>query len=152
MNTEKDDKNIDEIISRVINTSKPQFDAEKWKKKYPEEFGILQSRATQAPIHSFRWSSIMRKPFLKLAAAAVIIVVLCIFFGRDKVIPSEPIVKPVQESQSPTKIISMLSMRIAYQQGGFDALDQQFRETLDVMGPRSSKISMRELLEGTNGS
>lgn len=152
MSTENENKNLDELISRAIDTSKPQFDAEKWKKKYPEELKILNSRANQALVQSFRWTSVIKSPFFKLAAAAVILVVFGIFFGRDKVTPSKSTVPHVQESQSPTKIISMFSMRMTYQRGGFDALDQQFRETLDVMGPRSSGVSMKELLEGINGS
>jgi hypothetical protein len=40
---------------------------------------------------------------------------------------------------------------MAYQRGGFDALDRQFRDTLDALGPQSLSISMQELLEGVNG-
>jgi len=31
MNEQRNEKRIDELISRTINTEKPQFDVEKWK-------------------------------------------------------------------------------------------------------------------------
>ena len=43
MNEQKNDKWLDELISRTINTEKPQFDAEKWKQKFPDEFQALQT-------------------------------------------------------------------------------------------------------------
>jgi hypothetical protein len=41
---------------------------------------------------------------------------------------------------------------MTYQRGGFDALDRQFRETLNAMEPQPLNVSMQELLEGANGS
>ena len=38
MNKQKNEKRMDELISRTINTTKPQFDPEKWRQKYPDEF------------------------------------------------------------------------------------------------------------------
>ncbi len=48
MNKKRNEKWLDKLISRTINTTKPEFDVEKWKQKYPEELGILKSRAGQA--------------------------------------------------------------------------------------------------------
>ena len=45
MNEQRNEKKMDELISRTINTEKPQFDAEKWKQKYPDEYQALLSRA-----------------------------------------------------------------------------------------------------------
>ena len=47
MDKERKDKRLDELISRSINTEKPQFDAEGWKQKYPEEYQALISRAAE---------------------------------------------------------------------------------------------------------
>ena len=152
MNSKKDEKHLDELIRRAINTDKPRFDAEEWKQKYPEEYKVLLSRKAQASTPSVKWADILKTPIVKLAVAAVVIVMFSFFLNRDKVARIDYVTKPVEESQLPTQMISMMSMRLTYQQGGFDALDQQFRETLDVMGPRSSGVSMKELLEGINGS
>jgi hypothetical protein len=46
----------------------------------------------------------------------------------------------------------MMSLRMAYQRGGFDALDRQLQDSLDVFRPRSLSLSMHELLNGMNES
>jgi len=152
MNEQKDEKWLDELIIRSINTEKPQFDAEKWKEKYPDEYQALISRREKAA--SSRqpniWRVIFGKPVAQLAAAAAVILVVGLFLSRDRQKPNAPAAKPPLISQSPAKIVSMASMRMTYQRGGLDALDQQFRDTLDVLGLRSSNVSIQELLEGSN--
>jgi hypothetical protein len=86
-----------------------------------------------------------------IAAVAAIIIAISLFFGRDGRKPEIPTTRHREIIQE-TKLISMMSMRLSYQQGGFEALDRQFRDTLDVLGPRSSSISMQDLIEGINGS
>ena len=151
MSTQRDNDKLDELIFKTINTEKPQFDAEKWKQKYPDEYQTLISRREKAA--SSRqpniWRIVFGKPVARIAAAAAVIVVVGLLLSRDRQKPDAPAAKPELIAQSPAKIISMVSMRIAYQRGGMDALDQQFRDTLDVLGPRSSSISIQELLEGS---
>jgi hypothetical protein len=148
MSTQRDNDKLDELISRTINTEKPQFNAEKWKEKYLDEFKTLISRSNKSA-SSHRpniMSVIFGRPAIQLAAAAAVILVVGLLLIRDKQIPNGPPVKPPIFAKSPTNIISMVSMRMAYQRGGLDALDQQFRDTLDVLGPRSSSVSIQELL------
>jgi hypothetical protein len=97
------------------------------------------------------WRMIFSSPLTKLAAAALIIVAASLFLGRGRHIPSGPTAEPRLIAQSSIKKMSLMSLRMAYQRGGFDALDRQFRDTLDALGPQSLSISMQELLEGANG-
>ena len=147
MSTQKNDDKLDNLISRTINTEKPQFDAEKWKEKYPDEYQTLISRRQKAA--SSRqpniWRVIFRKPVIQLAAAATVIIVVGLLLSRDRQKPDGPAVNPELITKSPAKIISMASMRMAYQRGGFDALDKQFQDTLDVFGPWSTSVSIQEL-------
>lgn len=87
MNNQQDNKWLDELISRTINTTKPQFDSEKWKQKYPEEFQILLSRAARgASTYQINiWRIIVKRPITKFAAAAVLVIGLVIgaLMGRD---------------------------------------------------------------------
>ena len=85
------------------------------------------------------------------AAAAVIIVAVGLFLGRDRNTPRKPTARPRTVAESTIKKMSLMSLRMAYQRGGFDALDRQFRDTLDVLGPQSLSISMQQLLESVNG-
>jgi hypothetical protein len=150
---DNNDKWLDEIISKTINIKKPQFDAEKFKQKFPDEFKTLQLQSNKATKHSVRRISLLRSLFIKISAAsAVIIVIISLFPGRDKRLSEIPKLGIRVPSQSETRLISMMSLRLSYQQGGLEALDQQFRETLDVLGPLSLDISMKELLEEKNGS
>ena len=86
------------------------------------------------------------------AAAAVIIVVAGLFLARDRNTPNQPAPQPQFAAQSPTMIVSMMSLRTTYQRGGWEALDRQFRDTLGQFGPGPSSLSMQQLLESSNGS
>ncbi len=149
MSAQMDNDKVDELISKTVNTEKPQFDAEKWKQKYPIEYQAILSRSNSAAALSHKpdtW-----KTFYKgLAAAAAVILVVGLLLSRNQQKPHGPAGNPELNIQSPAKIISMASMRMAYQRGGLDALDQQFRDTLDVVGAPLSSVSIQELLEGSN--
>jgi hypothetical protein len=149
MSTQRDNDKLDELISNTINTERPQFDAEKWKQQYPDEYKTLISRREKAS--SYNKPDTWKVIYAGLAAAAVILVV-SLLLSRDRQKPDGPAVNPELITKSPAKIITMASMRLTYQRGGLDALDQQFRDALDVLGPTSSSMSMQEILEGFNGS
>jgi len=153
MNKQRNEKRLDELISRTINTEKPKFDAEKWKQKYPDEFQSLLSRAAKGD--SARQPNILKvilkSPLTKLAAAAVIIVAVGLFLGRGRHTPSGPTAEPRLIAQSTVKKMSLMSLRMAYQREGLDTLDRQFQDSLDALVPQSLSISMQELLESANG-
>lgn len=152
MNEQKDEKRLDELISKAINTKKPQFNAEKWKQKYPREFQALLSRAVNGSlVHRPNiWQTIIRNHVSRLAVAAVIIAAIGLFLGRVRHTPDSPTARLQPVDQSPAKMMSMMSLKMVYQRGGFDALDKQFKDNLDVLGPPLSSISLQELLEGVN--
>ncbi|MHC4574756.1 MAG: FecR domain-containing protein [Planctomycetota bacterium] len=91
MNEKKDEEWLDELIFRAVDSGRPQFDAEKWKQEYPEEFQILCLRARQRRVtrQAAIWMFIRRSPITKLAAAvtgaAAVIVASVIWFS-----PPEP--------------------------------------------------------------
>jgi hypothetical protein len=155
MNMQNNDKWLDELISQNINTTKPQFDAEEWKTRHPDALQSIRSRRTIRT--GFRQPDTLRRifahPIAGLAtAAAVIVVVSSLWLTRDKPTPNSANPEPTIIAQSPAKIVSMMSLRMAYQTGGWDALDRQFQETLETFGPGPSSISVQQLLEGPNGS
>ena len=139
-------------IENFVRREKPivktgeQLDSKTLKDSYAamNEAIELTSKDYQSGIFRF---AVHNKATKLFAAAAIIIVIISLFLGRDEHTPESPV-----PAQPETRLISMMSMRASYQRGGFDALDQQFRQTLDVLGPRSSGVSMKELLEGINGS
>jgi hypothetical protein len=151
MSTQKDDKWLDELISNSVNTSKPEFDAEEWKRKHPEALQSILSRRTK-PTTSDQSHVVFHPIAWPTAAAAVIIIVSGLLLIRDKQGPVKSTPKPRLVSQSPTKIVTMMSLRTTYQRGGLEALDQQFQKTLETFGPRPSSVPVQRLLEGLKES
>jgi len=81
----------------------------------------------------------------KLAVAAAIVVAIGLFaLNRTLHGPEKPTTPPKLATDSPTEILTMKSLRLAYEQGGFDELDRQLQNTLDEFGPRSFGVSLQE--------
>lgn len=153
MSTQNEDKWLDELISQSIDTTKPQFDADEWKQKHPDAIRSIVSRRTKRV--TTEPPDILRRLFahpIAGLAAAVIIIVSGLWLTRDKPTPNRPNPEPPKIAQSPTTIVSMISLRTAYQTGGWDALDQQLQKTLETFDPGPSSVSTPRLLEGLNGS
>ncbi|UCG47837.1 MAG: hypothetical protein JSU94_20460 [Phycisphaerales bacterium] len=155
MKEQENDKWLDELISRTVNSEEPRFDAEQFRRKYPAEFQTLLSRATRnAPARaaglSGNWPRIIRSPFVRLAAAAVIIVAIVLFIPRPA--PDHPAPEPApQAAKSPTTMMTGMSLAMAYRRGGMEALDRQLDETIRLFGSAQPKLSMRDLLEDFEG-
>jgi len=147
MNERKDEKWLDNQLQRAINGSTPAFDAQAWKQKHREEYQTLLSRGSEQrksgsnACHTVR--VVLGSWIGRLAVAAAVAVVVGLFIlGRSGREPVEP---HGLVAQSPAKMMSMMSLRTAYQRGGSDALDQQLQDTLDEFRPRSSSVPIREL-------
>ena len=142
MSERKDEKWLDSQLQRAINGSTPTFDAEAWKRKHQDEYQTLLARGQQnaRKLHPTIWIA-------RLAVAAAIAVAVGLFVvGRNGHGPDRPPVSPQPTARSPAKMMSMMSLRMAYEHGGFDAVDRQLQDTLDEFRPRSSSVpTMREL-------
>lgn len=152
MNEQKSDKWLDELISQIINTSKPKFDAEKWRRKYPKEFQVLKSRAEQKPstIQPGFWKIVLHNRLAKLAAAVIIIVTSLLIVHQ---VPHKH--EPAQigrEPKSPSDLLTVASLNIAYRKGGMDAVERQCDEAIEMLGPQPEKITVKELLVDINGT
>lgn len=147
MSRKNEDNRLDDIISRTINSGKPEFDAEKWKKKYPEEFQMLQSMsAEKAPARRISiWKVVCQSPVTKLAAAAVIIAGIGLHAFLVHQGPGE------QPPISPTKMMSAMSLTMAYRRGGIDAVDEQCEKAIRMLGPRPLRLTLGQLLSENNG-
>jgi len=150
MNEQKNDKWLDELISGSINTQRPEFDAEKWKHKYPEQFQVLQSRAAKASA-SFRRNGILKSPIVKFAAAAVIILTIGFFMTRSKPDKKIEITKVTNATKSPAEMLTLRSLTIAYRKGGIEAVGRQCDEAIEKLGPKSKNINIQELFMEING-
>jgi len=153
MNEQRNEKRIDELISRTINTEKPQFDVEKWKQEYPEEYQVLFSRAAKGD--SSRQPTILKvilkSPLTKITAAAVII--LAVSFLITHQIPDEQEQHRIAEViKSPVEMMTAISLERAFRRGGIEALENQCEQALKLLGTRTDGLSSQELLSEFNGS
>ena len=159
MSRKKDEKRLDEIISRTINSGKPQFDPEKWKQKYPKEFQMLQSLST-GQAHTRRpsiWRAVCQSPITKLAAAAVLLIGLGYAVGRLSA--PQPNVEQLQAALEPAIRQNLLDETKRYWQLGMvssyvrlkDELHQQVRRDLaefaDQILAASGTLTEQRLME-----
>ncbi len=150
MSERRDERWLDDQLRRVVHGDKPQFDAQAWKQKYPGEYQKLVARSVGWGLPHrvwtrrwLRWGKPHPTTIIRLAVAAAITVAAGLFvFHRDAPAPQTP---PEVASGSPAEMMTMRSLRLAYEQGGFDELDRQLQNTLDEFGPRSSGVLSQEL-------
>ncbi len=153
MNEQRNEKQMDELISRTINTEKPQFDAEKWKQKYPEEYQVLLSRAAKGDLSRQLTilKVILNSPLTKIAAAAVII--LAVSFVSTRQIPDEQEQHKITEvTKSPVEMMTSISLERAFRRGGIEAVENQCEQALKLLGTRTASFLPYELPRKFNGS
>ena len=89
MNTDKNNKNLDEQITNAIGRDGLKFDFNKWKNEHEKEVQIYKSQTTEQTIQSARiyriGKIIMKSPIRKLAAAAVLIIAIMLLFNNGSV-------------------------------------------------------------------
>ena len=150
MNEQKDEKWLDELISRSIDTSEPRFDAEQWKQKYPGEFQALVERgARRSPAGRFGVLNIvMRSRIARVAAAAVFIIGVGLFIAHlDQ--GGQQQSEPEQWTKSPAEMVTSASLRMAYNRGGMEALEEQCDRAARMLG--QGLLSMKDVVEESNG-
>ena len=160
MSERKDEQWLDNQLQRAINGSTPRFDADAWKREHQDEYQALLARGKQTADHPDarnRWGKphpttirvVLGSWIGRLAVAATIAVVAGLFvIGRNGHGPDGQTASTPPVAPSPAKMMSMMSLRMAYQRGGFDAVDRQLQDTLDEFGPRSSSVPVQELSSG----
>ena len=113
-------------------------------------------RITQAKQTKYEPSArriIIRNRITRLVAAAAVIVVLISLFivhrGPDEQVD---VVAVADSTKSPAELLTVASLNIAFRRGGIEAVERQFEQVIDQLGPRPATITLRELLGGFNGT
>jgi len=149
---QKDENWLDDELRRAIDTTAPKFDADAWKQNHPEAYEALTSRGRGTADADRGRSRTVRLMVGRLAAAAVIFIGVAILLmqvpPRE---PQGPEIAVAPKAPSPARIVSMMSLRMAYRQGGEEALSQQLDTALKKLGPRPSKLSALQVLSDLEG-
>ena len=151
MSERKDENWLDDELRRAIDTTQPEFDAQAWQRKYAEQYQTLVARGRKST-----GSGSGRKVRLmvgRLAVAAVILIGVAILLTR---MPEQDTREPVaiaarSPASSPARMLSMMSLRTAYHQGGQEALNRQLDTALTKLGPRTSRVSALQILNDLEG-
>lgn len=154
MNEQRNEKQLDELISRTINTEKPRFDAEKWKQKYPAEFQSLLRRA--AKLDSARQPNILKvifkSPLTKIAAAGVIILAISFFTARQVPTEKADTTTVSKATKSPVEMMTAISLERAFRRGGIEAVEKQCDQAFKPIGPWPRSLSVEQILAEFNGN
>jgi hypothetical protein len=90
----------------------------------------------------------------QLARVAAVVAVIALVLFLIPRLPSkrvEPTVATFVEDRSPARMLSVLSLSLAYQQGGLDAVDEQCKKAFELLGQKNKNVSIGELLNESNG-
>jgi len=150
MSERKDERWLDDQLRRAVHGDTPRFDAQAWKQKHAEEYQRLVARSAGWGLPHrvgtgrwLRWGKPHPTTLIRLAVAAAIIMTIGLFVLRMHR-PEKPTSPSELAGGSPAERMTMRSLSLAYEQGGFDELDRQLQNTLDEFGPRSSGVSLQE--------
>ena len=97
------------------------------------------------------WTVVLASKAARLAAALVIVLVgLWIVHrgGDDR--PQAHAVS--QAAKSPADMLTFMSLTMAYRHGGMEAMEKQCEHAVELLGPRTKNLSVRELFEDLNGN
>jgi hypothetical protein len=154
MNKRENEKKerLDELISRTVNTEEPQFNAEKWKQKYRDEYQSLLSRASEEAstdrLNIRRM--IFRNPITKVAAAAVIIIAVSFFTARQVPTEQADTITVSKVTKSPVEMMTAISLERAFRRGGIEAVEKQCEQAFKPIGPWPRSLSVEQILAEFN--
>ncbi len=140
MNERRDERWLDEQLRQAINTTAPEFDAERWKRDHAEAYQALVARGLGAK--SQKGVKVRRVCWaVGAAAAAAVILVGAAILVTPPQVRDEPVGGETAKAPSAAHIVSMISLRTAYRQGGEDALYEQLDAAMKTLGPRPDASS-----------
>ncbi len=143
-----------ENIEKFVRVRKPQVTTSRQmdKRTLNDSFTAMEQtiRAKSAGHKPSTARIIILNRMIKLAAAAaVIIVAISLFVARQG--PSEQggITRVLEIAESPSEIMTMKSLTIAYRRGGIEGIENQCEKALKILGPQPASISLGDLFNGS---
>jgi outer membrane lipoprotein-sorting protein len=113
MNTEKNNKNLDELILGVIGRDKPEFDFDKWKRAHKREIEIFKmqtigEKALRSSELPNIWRTIMNSRITKFATVAVVIltIVLGVSLMDKSATPAYALEQTIQALRSVNSVLA----------------------------------------------
>ena len=142
-------ENIEEFVKvrkQHITTSR-QMD----KRTLDDSFAAMEQtiRAKSADHKPSTARIIILSRMMKLTAAAAVIIVAISFFIAHQEPSEQGITRVLEIVESPSEIMTMKSLTIAYRQGGIEGIENQCEKALKILGPQPASISLGDLFNGS---
>ena len=143
-----------ENIEEFVKVRKPHITTsrEMDKRTLDDSFAAMEQtiRAKSADHKPSTPRIITLSRMMKLTAAAAVIIVGISFYivhqgpgeQNDTIIVSEAV-------ESPSEIMTMKSLKIAYSRGGIEGIENQCEKALKILGPQPASISLGDLFNGS---
>ena len=144
-----------ENIEEFVKVRKPHVTTSRQmdKRTLNDSFAAMEQtiRAKSADHKPSAPRIIILSRMIKLAAAALIIVAISFFIAHQG--PSEQgrTTRVLEVAESPSEIMTMRSLTIAYRRGGIEGIENQCEKALKILGPQPASISLGDLFNGSNG-
>jgi hypothetical protein len=144
-----------ENIEKFIRVRKPHVTTSRQmdKRTLDDSFATMEQtiRAKSAGHKPGSPRIIILSRMMKLtAAAALIIVGISFYIARQG--PSEQgrTTRVLEVAESPSEIMTMKSLTIAYRRGGIEGIENQCEKALKILDPQPASISLGDLFNGSN--
>ncbi len=144
-----------ENIEEFVKVRKPHVTTSRQmdKRTLNDSFAAMEQtiRAKSADHKPSAPRIIILSRMIKLAAAALIIVAISFYIARQG--PSEQgrTTRVLEIVESPSEIMTMRSLTIAYRRGGIEGIENQCEKALKILGPQPASLSLGDLFNGSNG-
>ncbi len=145
-----------ENMEKFVRVRKPHVTTsrEMDKRTLDDSFAAMEQsiRAKSADHKPSTARIIILSRMMKLTAAAALIIVGISFFIAHQG-PSEQgrTTRVLEVVESPSEIMTMKSLTIAYRRGGIEGIENQCEKALKILGPQPASISLGDLFNGSNG-
>ncbi len=142
-----------ENIEKFVRVRKPHVTTSRQmdKRTLDDSFAAMEQtiRAKSAGHKPSTARIIILSRMIKLAAAALVIVGISFFIAHQG--PSEQGIttKFLEVAESPSEIMTMRSLTIAYRRGGIEGIENQCEKALKILGPQPASLSLGDLFNGS---
>jgi hypothetical protein len=141
-----------ENIEKFVKDRKPQVKTslQMDRRTLDDSFAAMDQtiRTKSTEIKSSAYGITIRSRVIKLAAAAAVIIVAT---GLIAVFVHQGPDEQISYDRSPAKMMSAISLTMAYRRGGIDTLDEQCEKAIRMLGPRPLRLTLGQLLRENNG-
>jgi hypothetical protein len=141
-------------MEKFIRARKPHIatDSETDERILDDSFGAME--AAKAKLSGGRpklWSLILASKVARLAAAALLIVSIGLVGHR---ISREHTNGAAfrDAAKSPAEMLTFMSLTMAYRRGGIEALERQCEQAVELLGPRTQNLSVRQMFQELNSN